>query len=78
VAEVPRRFVTDAKGSFDLVGRHSLARLAKQVDSGKPFDEWKVRIVENAACGHGKLVVAFLAVKDVGGVGKPNDWAVAA
>jgi hypothetical protein len=73
MAEIPSRLVGDSESPLDLVGAHSLARLAKEVDGGEPLDEWQVGIVEDAVCRDRKLIVAVFAVKDLEAVYQPRN-----
>jgi len=58
VAEIPSRFVGNAKRSLHLVGGYALFRFAHEVDSEKPFTQWKVGIVHNGASRNAELVAA--------------------
>lgn len=63
VAEVPRSFIADFKLALHLIGRHTLARLAKQIRRKEPLPERQVGIVEDRSSGGAKLVAASIAVK---------------
>jgi hypothetical protein len=58
MTQIPRRPVVDSQHPFKLVCRHSLAGLAKQEHSKKPFRQGQVRIVEDRASRHGELIAA--------------------
>jgi hypothetical protein len=59
VAEIPRRFVTDSQGTFDLVGAHPLARFAQQEHSHEPRFQRKMRIMEDRLRENAELIAAF-------------------
>jgi len=63
VTEIPCRLVGNAQHPFKLVGAHSLAGLAEQVDAEEPLPEWQVGIIEDRSGSDGKLVAAFVAIE---------------
>ena len=63
MAQVPGRLVTDSERPLDLVGRNALLGFADEINREEPFPERQMRVMENAACCYGKLVAAFIAVK---------------
>jgi len=58
VTEIPRRLVSHTQGALELVCRHTLAALTKQVGAEKPLPQVQMCIVEDGCCGNGELVMA--------------------
>lgn len=63
MAEIPCSFVAHSNRSLNLAGRHSLLGFAEQQGSHEPLCQWQVRVIEDRASGHGKLVVTVFAVE---------------
>src|SRR5258708_4773795 len=63
MAEVPRCFIADSKLALHLIGRHALARFAKQVGRKKPLPQRQVRIMEYGLSRYAKLMRAVIANK---------------
>ena len=58
VAEIPSRFVGNAKRSFHLVSGNALFRLTHEVDGNKPFSQRKVGIMHDGSSRNAELVAA--------------------
>ena len=58
VAEIPRRFVGNAKRPLHLVGGDALLGFAHEVDGNKPLAQGKVGIVHDRPCGNAELIAA--------------------
>ena len=58
VAKIPRSLVGDSEGSLNLMGTHSVAGFTKQICCNEPLPQRQVRVMENCAIRHGKLIVA--------------------
>jgi len=67
VTEIPSGFVADTQHPLDLIGRHTLARLANQMGGNKPLEQGQVRVMEDRASGNAELVVTLFAVQELGG-----------
>jgi len=67
MAEVPCGLIADAESALHLVRRKSLARFTDKQRSYKPFEQRKVRVMEDSASGNAELVVTLFAVQEFPG-----------
>ena len=58
VAQIPCGPVIDLEHPLKLIGTHTLARLAQQIRSKKPFRERQMSIVKDRLGRHRELVAA--------------------
>ena len=79
MAEIPCGLVgLDSKRSLNLASGHALLGLTEQQGSEEPLIQGQVAVIENRSSGHGKLVVALLAVEKLLFSLKLYDWHLAA
>jgi hypothetical protein len=65
MAKEPSGFVADSEFALHLIRGVSLARLAHQKSSEKPFLQRQVRVIEDRASGDGELVITLFAVEEL-------------
>jgi hypothetical protein len=63
MAEIPCRLVGKAENPLELVGAHSLARLAEQVDAKEPLPEGQMGVIEDRPGSDAELIAAGIAIK---------------
>ena len=75
MAEIPCCLVTsDSKGALNLAGRNSFLRLAEKESRHEPTHKRQMRIVEDSASGHAKLVLTVFAVEEMLFGFEQRDW----
>ena len=66
MAQIPRCFIgADAERALNLASGHPLFRFAEKERSGEPLLKRQVRVIENRASRHGKLIVTLFAVEQM-------------
>ena len=66
MAEVPRCFISaNAERALNLASGHTLLCFAQEQSSGKPLEQWQVRVIEHGASRDTELVVTVFAVEEL-------------
>ena len=58
----------------DLISGHSFAGFAEQQRDREPFGQFQVGVMKDGASGNGELVIAILAIEQLGRGRKPDNF----